>query len=56
MAQRALVVLRLPIELKQQLDTLRREGRTINGYITHLLQREFAHPQQPAAKRGQKGR
>jgi len=56
MTKRALVILRLPLELKQQLDTMRSRGFTINGYIVHLLQRELTHPQQPAAKRGQKGR
>lgn len=56
MAQRALVVLRLPLELKQQLDNMRRRGFTINGYIVHLLERELAHPQQPAAKTARKAR
>ncbi len=53
MATRAVVVLRLPTEMKQRLDALRREGRTINGYITHLIEREFARTQQPAATRSQ---
>lgn len=53
MTQRAVLVLRIPTELKQQLDALRREGRTINGFITHLIRREFERTQHPAA--GQRG-
>lgn len=56
MAPQALVVLRLPIELKQQLDKMRSKGFTINGYVVHLLQREFGHPQQPAATTARKAR
>ncbi|MDI3465036.1 MAG: hypothetical protein OJF50_003857 [Nitrospira sp.] len=55
-ALRALVVLRLPLELKQQLDALRARGYTINGYVVHLIERELAHPQQPAAKTARKAR
>lgn len=55
MATRALVVLRIPLELKRKLSAKRTEGFTINGYITHLLER--ALNQQPAAPtRGQKER
>jgi hypothetical protein len=54
MAPRALVVLRLSIGLKQQLNALRREGRTINGFVTHLLEREFGQAQQPAVKTARK--
>lgn len=56
MAPRALVVLRLPIELKQQLNALRREGRTINGYITHLIRQEFERTEPTAAPTQRKGR
>ena len=56
MTKRALVILRLPLELKQQLDALRARGYTINGYVVHLIERELAHPQQPAAKTARKAR
>lgn len=35
------VLIRLPTALKAQLDALRTQGYTINGYIRSLLEREF---------------
>ncbi len=35
------MLIRLPITLKAQLDALRTQGYTINGYIRSLLEREL---------------
>ena len=35
------VLIQLPASLKAQLDALRTQGYTINGYIRSLLEREF---------------
>jgi hypothetical protein len=35
------VLIRLPIALKAQLEALRPQGYTINGFIRSLLEREF---------------
>lgn len=35
------VLIQLPVSLKAQLDTLRTQGYTINGYIRSLLEREL---------------
>lgn len=35
------VLIQLPATLKAQLDTLRSQGYTINGYIRSLLEREL---------------
>jgi hypothetical protein len=35
------VLIQLPVSLKAQLDALRTQGYTINGYIRSLLEREL---------------
>ncbi len=35
------VLIQLPASLKAQLDALRTQGYTINGFIRSLLEREF---------------
>jgi hypothetical protein len=45
------VMIQLPIGLKAKLDTLRRQGTSISGYIRAVLERELKH-----APTGQKGR
>ena len=37
----AKVLIQLPVSLKVQLDTLRRQGYTINGYIRSLIERDL---------------
>lgn len=47
------MIVHLPEDLKAKLDAKRSEGYTASGFIRALLEREL---NQPAAKRGQKGR
>ena len=35
------VLIQIPVGVKQQLDALRSQGYTINGYICSLLEREL---------------
>jgi mannitol/fructose-specific phosphotransferase system IIA component len=35
------VLIQLPVSLKAQLDALRTQGYTINGYIRSVLEREL---------------
>ncbi len=39
--QQVKVLIQLPVTLKAQLDALRTQGYTINGYIRSLLEREL---------------
>lgn len=39
--QQVKVLIQLPVTLKAQLDALRTQGYTINGYIRPLLEREL---------------
>jgi hypothetical protein len=39
--QQVKVLIQLPATLKAQLDALRTQGYTINGYIRSLLEREL---------------
>jgi predicted DNA-binding protein len=35
------VLIQIPATVKQQLDALRRQGYTINGYIRSLIERDL---------------
>jgi predicted DNA-binding protein len=36
------IVIQLPVDLKTQLDSLKRQGYTTSGFIRAMLEREFA--------------
>lgn len=45
MANLVRVVIQLPLELKEHLDTLKSQGYTTSGFIRAMLERELKKPE-----------